>query len=476
MKCKYCDAELTAEELFCPVCGKEQAPAEEAAPKTVTEQQPVVPQTGKVTSDSGAWKVIAIVACCGMVVLLAVLLAVLIKMGTRDTLPETTGTVPATTTAPVVQYDSYHGEPAQVLEAADTVVAVIGEHQLTNRQLQTIYWVEFYNFVENYGSYLSSMGLDYTQPLNTQGIPNGDQSWEQYFVELALNSWHRYLVLGLEAQKAGMELTEENRKNLDEFPAALEENAGAYGYASAEEMIAADFGEGITVEDYLWYLELQYLGQQYYNQIYDAEQPTREEVSAYFDEHADDYLSYGITKESGKLLDVRHILIQPEGAQTDATTGYVTATDEQWEACRAAAQAILDGWAAGEATEESFAALVSEHSVDPGSAETGGLYTNVMKGQMVEAFDTWMFAEGRQTGDTGLVKTEFGYHIMYFVGGEEGWYVAGRPDLVQSRAQAILDGLREATPMESFEDKIVLDSAVLGVYKETQDSAEDAAS
>ena len=35
---------------------------------------------------------------------------------------------------------------------------------------------------------------------------------------------------------------------------------------------------------------------------------------------------------------------------------------------------------------------------------------------MVKPFQDWSLDESRQTGDTGIVKTDYGYHIMYFVG------------------------------------------------------------
>ena len=41
---------------------------------------------------------------------------------------------------------------------------------------------------------------------------------------------------------------------------------------------------------------------------------------------------------------------------------------------------------------------------------------------MVTAFEDWCYAEGRKTGDTGIVETEYGYHVMYFVGDSETTY------------------------------------------------------
>ena len=61
--------------------------------------------------------------------------------------------------------------------------------------------------------------------------------------------------------------------------------------------------------------------------------------------------------------------------------------------------------------------MAKDHSED-GNASTGGLYSGVYMGQMVEAFQDWCFDESRQPGDHGIVETEFGYHIMYFVENE----------------------------------------------------------
>jgi hypothetical protein len=38
---------------------------------------------------------------------------------------------------------------------------------------------------------------------------------------------------------------------------------------------------------------------------------------------------------------------------------------------------------------------------------------------MVAEFENWCFDESRKPGDTGIVQTTYGYHVMYFVE-EEG--------------------------------------------------------
>ena len=114
------------------------------------------------------------------------------------------------------------------------------------------------------------------------------------------------------------------------------------------------------------------------------------------------------------LKNVRHILVSFEGGTTDEY-GTTTYSDEEKAAAKAAAEEILNEWKAGEATEASFAALATERTDDTGSAANGGLYEDVYPGQMVAPFETWCYEEGRATGDTGIVETTYGYHVMYFV-------------------------------------------------------------
>lgn len=35
---------------------------------------------------------------------------------------------------------------------------------------------------------------------------------------------------------------------------------------------------------------------------------------------------------------------------------------------------------------------------------------------MVEDFENWCFDASRQVGDTGIVESTYGYHVMYFSG------------------------------------------------------------
>ena len=124
----------------------------------------------------------------------------------------------------------------------------------------------------------------------------------------------------------------------------------------------------------------------------------------------------------------RHVLINAE--DTDADGAF---SAEEIAAAEAEAQAIYDEWlAAGDTSAESFGELANTYSEDSGSNTTGGLYEQVYHNAMVAPVNDWIFTEGRQVGDTGLVSYEgsnyTGTHILYFAGEADMTYAQALAD------------------------------------------------
>ena len=114
-------------------------------------------------------------------------------------------------------------------------------------------------------------------------------------------------------------------------------------------------------------------------------------------------------REEYLTKNVRHILF------TEDTYGSAEAALNQ-------ATTVRKEFSNGEQTAEAFGALAEKYSEDTGSSTNGGQYLNIRKGQMVEAFEDWCFDEARTVGETGIVETDYGYHLMYFEGdGDIAW-------------------------------------------------------
>ena len=351
----------------------------------------------------------------------------------------------------------------EIVAAADTVVATIGEHTLTNGQLQTFYWMQVQSFLNSqYGSMMMAYGmLDYTQPLDTQACAmTGSGTWQQFFLAEALNTWQNYLALAENAAAANMDLTEDETAFLESVEANLSLSAQQYGMADAAELLKYNVGAGADMDDYLYFQELLIRGNKYYDAETAKIDPTHEELEAFYAEHEADYAQSGITAD-GKYVDVRHVLFVPEGGTTDET-GATVYSDAEWAACEAKAQDVLNAWTKGECDEESFTAMAAAYSQDPGSKDVGGLYENVQQGQMVPEFDAWCFDEKREPGHFGMVKTTYGYHLMYFVGSTPVWEYYSRQDLVAQKTSELMDSLTAEYPMDVDYSAISLGYVNLG--------------
>ena len=129
----------------------------------------------------------------------------------------------------------------------------------------------------------------------------------------------------------------------------------------------------------------------------------------------------GTNDNAVKMGNVRHILIEFEGGTYDSETKTTFYSDEEKKAAKERAENLLETWKKGEATEESFAKLADLNSADAENSE-GGLYENINPGSnFVENFQNWAL-DDHKVGDTGIIESTYGYHIMYYVGDSELTY------------------------------------------------------
>ena len=412
-----------------------------------------------------------------VVVLLAALIAVVVSSlgGKNAGTPDETEPVPSSEaqqeepTEETVEYTipadgnpddvtckgSYTASDAEVMAARDTVVATAGEYELTVAELQVYYWMQVREFLSQYGYYLSYFGLDYTQGLDTQPCPAVEgQTWQQYFLDQALLCWQSYQSMAAEAEKNGTKMPAEYREEMDALAENLAQSAESSGFDSVDALVTAMLGGAATYDDYVGFLNLYYEGLGYFSQVTEGYSVTDAQIEAYFDENADVYGENGISKDD-VLVNVRHILIMPEGATSD-TIRTEEFSDDAWAAGEQRAKEILEMWKKGEMTEESFAALAREHSEDGGSKDNGGLYEDVAQGQMVTEFNDWCFDAGRQPGDFDIVKTDFGYHIMYFCQSRPQWKDYAREDLLAQMSNDFVEETAALYPLTVSYDKIML--------------------
>lgn len=156
----------------------------------------------------------------------------------------------------------------------------------------------------------------------------------------------------------------------------------------------------------------------------------------------------GRQRDDTPTANVRHILVAAEQDE-DASEP----TQEQYDAAYAKAEELLNEWKAGEATEDSFAALAEENSADASSASNGGLISNISTASSyVDTFTNWALDPSRQPGDTGLVQntgsSTKGWHIMYYVSsGDPIWKQTAANGLLNQDYEAAINAAAEGVTL-----------------------------
>lgn len=449
-----------------------------------------------------------------------------------------------------------------------TTAVTVGDESYSPAEINYQYGSQYYYWINQYGSYASIFGLDSSTGLtglDKQSCSMTDGgTWRDYFIDAALSQLVQTQALVDYAEANGIELTAEEKATVDEDLTTVDAYATLQGFSSANNFLAANYGNGVTTDiarefgymgalaskaagaytDSLEYsakeLSEQYASyngeQDYFDYAYyyvSAEKVTGEDgndavtdetvaaaeakaneiLAAYAESDDEDvearlnaaiatvdadasathnaatvggalgsykewmmdsarksgdatvcanstndgfYVVAFIGREDNnyKLAQVRHILVK---AEADENGEY---TDEAKAEAKARAEEILDEWKAGEATEESFAALAEANSADAGSNTNGGLYDAVRKNQMVEEFDEFCFAKHKH-GDTDIVYGESsayaGYHVMYYVGeGQLCSAAIAEEDLKTTELQSWLDELMAPyTPVNGYWLKLV---------------------
>lgn len=117
-------------------------------------------------------------------------------------------------------------------------------------------------------------------------------------------------------------------------------------------------------------------------------------------------------------------------------------------------ETLLDTWKSGEATEESFAALCDENTLD--TSVEGGLYEGLTVSSMDEELSGWLFDSSRQLGDTASIVGSDGYtYVIYFVGeGDPEYKTTIRSNLTLSNLNSYIQEISEKVTVEDPNGKL----------------------
>ena len=160
---------------------------------------------------------------------------------------------------------------------------------------------------------------------------------------------------------------------------------------------------------------------------------------------------YFVSREKNDCLesvDVRHILISGDVSPTE----FANATDAQRAAAKKKADEVYAEWKAGEKTEESFEALSVKYSKDESVVENKGLIKGISDdSNYVPSFKNWCLYDMREVGETAIVESIYGYHIMYLAATEgEPYYIGmAKYTLLVEKMNAYIASITELNQVKS---------------------------
>lgn len=291
------------------------------------------------------------------------------------------------------------------IKEKNIVAAQIGEHEINGVQMSYYYTDTIENNVnrwsETYGDsmslYLSLMGLDLTQPLNSQTYSDGT-TWADYFVDIALSTAQRDYLLSDKAKAEGFTLTEDSQALLEQTFSNLPAFATIYGYTEVDNYLRAIYGPGANEESYREYAERSALASDYYDAYADSLVIDDAAIRAY---EADKYDEFSSFSYASYILSYSYFL----NGGTEDENGNITYTDAEKDAARTAAKAAATGLPQC-ATAEELNAAVGKLTLTENAPAEATVYNNVLYTSLNNNIRDWMADSSRKVGDFTVVTNE----------------------------------------------------------------------
>ena len=89
-------------------------------------------------------------------------------------------------------------------------------------------------------------------------------------------------------------------------------------------------------------------------------------------------------------------------------------------------------------------------------------YDANLYGSISSVVSDWLSDSSRKEGDHGIVKTDYGYHIMYYVGSDLVWFLTAETDMMAQKGNDFLAQILEKNPTEIDYAAIELGSVNMG--------------
>lgn len=275
----------------------------------------------------------------------------------------------------------------------------------------------YYDYINEHAEELDELGLDVSKALKDQ-VYNGDQTWQDYFKEVALDALKEDTILLEAAGDAGFTAQEEVQMACDARIEEVTQYCIVTGLSSLSDYFTTYYGTGMTQERYLELYSAQTLAELYLESIAEDFEPEEDEMIA----HAS---TLSTTAEPTVTLSLAYF-----GAENDRVTGQPE--QRQWDNARILAETFLERWDQEGGGTELFCAMAAAYTrLEEGSADV--VWENMSAEDLELGLAQWCFEPERSEGDTAVIQGEKGWWaVCYLDQGEDARLLQARQDLWQA--------------------------------------------
>jgi foldase protein PrsA len=263
-------------------------------------------------------------------------------------------------------------------DSAVVYVATVGTEKITMEEYR--FFLE--DAILQVQSLFQSYNVDWTAKIN-------NMTAAEYAKKLALDSIVDFKIQLAKAKTAKVTLT---KKETEDFNTDMNTYLNSIASSAKEQEQVIKEETGFTLAQFKSFYKNAFVVRKYATSIQNSYKCTDAVLKKYYDSNK--YKYYKVV--------VGHILFLSQDSNN------VSSPEKDAEAKKKAEETLIKV----NDPKSDFAALAKELSEDPGSKNTGGEYTVMNNNQYVAEFQAWAMDKARKVGDTGIVKTSYGYHVM----------------------------------------------------------------
>ncbi|MCM1539932.1 MAG: SurA N-terminal domain-containing protein [Blautia sp.] len=402
--------------------------------------------------------------------------------------------------------------PIRSYLAVNETIAKVNGDKISRVEFDYNYNISLNNYLNQYGAYMSMFGMDLSGDLSTQMFSD-ELTFEDFFTQMAIENITDNKALMAQAEAAGF--TYDTTADYADFEQGLKDAASEagvtvkafvrdnYGTFATLPRISGYVQEALYLSAYYDSIMDSKMpsneeAESYYNENkndFDAvdyrlltvnaqlsEAPTEEETAKAMEEAkkeadaavktvvTEGELNENITNVYAPYL-LRDWLFDSSRKSGDTTVientsanlYYVVAFEDRYldgtptvnmRAVITAdgnAQAILEEWQGGAATEESFADICDKYNDSSLVSTSGGLMENVQPGSMPLEMEAWLSDSARNTGDATVISPEgdeYSY-VLYYLGESDPWWmVSAKNTLLSTAMEAYMEEITAGISVE----------------------------